>query len=312
MRLRGFWITKLGPALLGGIKFRLVGMILLTVVPLIGVHAIQLYQDYQQRIDAAHVKALEIARSGAERYKSTILEAQALLEVVAQVPEVISGSAENCRAFLERAGRNRAWANGLWVIGMDGRVVCTTVPDGVGLDASDREYFRHATGNREFVVSDFFIGKLRKQPASMAALPIFDSNGVVIRVVAVTLDLGWFGHLAAEVGKETGGSVMLIDRQGTLLARYPENPEWVGKNFRQHELVTQLLDAKEGWVEARGLEGTPRIYGFVQVPGTQERIAVGFDRTKVLEPVYTESFKDGLKPLNCSNDCRAGDYCTGE
>ena len=161
-RMRGFT---------GGITVRLFGMLLLAVVPLVGFRAVELVDERAHLIEGAGTKALEIARHGAELYKEPIVEAQTLLQVASQVPEVVAGSPDTCAAFLRKAERDRGWANGLWVIGTDGRVVCTTVPNGIGRDVSDRDFFRQAMQNRGLVISDFFIERLRGQPASLALLP---------------------------------------------------------------------------------------------------------------------------------------------
>ena len=211
-RMRGFT---------GGITVRLFGMLLLAVVPLVGFRAVELVDERAHLIEGAGTKALEIARHGAELYKEPIVEAQTLLQVASQVPEVVAGSPDTCAAFLRKAERDRGWANGLWVIGTDGRVVCTTVPNGIGRDVSDRDFFRQAMQNRGLVISDFFIERLRGQPASLALLPIVNAQGQVLRILAVSLDLGWFSRLVADIGTENQARVLLFDGQGTLLARYP-------------------------------------------------------------------------------------------
>src|SRR5215470_15987013 len=95
-------------ALFGGIQLRLAGMIMLAVLPLVGVRAVGLYQERQHQIDSAGERALEIARRGTDLSREPIVAAQTLLQVVAQVPEVVTGSPEKCAAFLARAGRDRA------------------------------------------------------------------------------------------------------------------------------------------------------------------------------------------------------------
>ena len=267
---------------LGGIKLRLAGMILVAVLPLIGVHALDLYQNRGHQISMAGIKALELARRGADLYREPIIEAQTLLQVAAHVPEVVDAVAGRCDRFLELAGRGREWANGLWVIGLDGRATCSTVAGGVGLDVSDREYFRRAIDRREFVISDFFTSKLRGLPTSVVALPVLSPDGSVRKILAASLRLSWFSRLAAEIGQKEDVRVMLFDGQGTLLARFPERPEWIGKNWRGYPLIDVASRRTEGWSMVDSLVGPSQIYGWTQIPGTQARIAVGFNSADVL------------------------------
>src|SRR6202521_77087 len=175
MPMRWFGGQRSAGALLGGIRMRLIGMILLVMVPLVAVQGFELYQDRERDIADARSRALQIARFGGEQYRSTILEVRTLLETIALVPEVAAGSAGTCAAFLRQAGQKLAWAAAFWVIEPDGRVACTTVPHGVGVDLSDRDYFRNAITTREFGVSDFYIGRLTGLPNSMAGVPALDA-----------------------------------------------------------------------------------------------------------------------------------------
>ena len=49
--------------------------------------------------------------------------------------------------------------------------------------------------------------------------------------------------------------MLLFDGQGTLLARYPERPEWIGKNWRHYPLMKRGRAQSDGW--ARSIQGRP-------------------------------------------------------
>src|SRR5215470_12598653 len=281
-------------ALFGGIQLRLAGMIMLAVLPLVGVRAVGLYQERQHQIDSAGERAVDIARRGADLSREPIVAAQTLLQVVGQVPEVVTGSPEKCAAFLARAGRDRGWASSFWVIGTNGKVVCGTLQGSVGLDVSDRDYFKRAMATRSFLVSDFFRGKMSGLPTSMAILPALDAKGNVVRLLAVTLRLSWFSRLAEELGTGAKATVFLVDGNGNLLARHPERPDRIGQNFRGHPLMDKMLAADQGWAEIDSVDGPRRIYGFFKIPGSTGRLAVGFDRADVLQQVNADIAKAGL------------------
>src|SRR5262245_44067862 len=116
-----YWFGKQLGTLFGGIQLRLVGIILIVALPLVVARTVELYQERQQQIDAAGERALELARRGADLSREPTVAAQTLLQVVAQIPEVVTGSPENCAAFLERAGNGRGWVSSFWVIDTTGR-----------------------------------------------------------------------------------------------------------------------------------------------------------------------------------------------
>src|SRR5947209_19713293 len=98
---------KAAGTLFAGIRIRLFGMILLSVLPLIGVIAFDLYQERRRNIDAAPATALDIAHRGAELYNRSIVEARALLEIVAQIPQTAQPGT-SCDAILGRIGERRS------------------------------------------------------------------------------------------------------------------------------------------------------------------------------------------------------------
>jgi diguanylate cyclase (GGDEF)-like protein/PAS domain S-box-containing protein len=258
-------------------------MILVAVVPLILAHAVTLSEQRSKTIVAAGLRAQDLARRGAELYQELTYEAHTLLQILANVPEVINGSAETCAAFMEEAGRDRAWANGFWVFNRDGRAICTTVPGGLGYDASDRDYFRDVLRERKFVVSDFMISRVRNVPITVAVLPILDSKGEVTHVIGITLRLGWFYRFVGELSRNADPTVWLFDGTGLLMARSPQRPDLIGKGFRHFDIVQEMLRRNQGWLDVKNLEGPRGIYGYAQIRGTSARIAVRLDRAGVLE-----------------------------
>ncbi|MDX2307714.1 MAG: PAS domain S-box protein, partial [Hyphomicrobium sp.] len=203
--------------------------------------------------------------------------------------DVATGVPTACESSLNRIAVDPRWVEALWVLGRDGRVICTTKEGGQGLDLSDRSYFRRAVETKQFALGDFLITRLSGHPASLAALPILGPNGAVERVVVVTLRLSWFTQLAEGVGHATAAeaSILLLGKDGTLFARYPEFPDRIGKNFAWHELMVKMSREERGWTAVTGVDGSPKIYGFVTLPSANAYLAVGFDRAAVLARVDT-------------------------
>jgi hypothetical protein len=296
MPKRWFGRNQPARALFGGIRIRLFGMILLVALPLMGAVGVDLYRERQTSIEAAHAGAIERARNFAERYQRVVVEARTLLEVISQASEVIASPPDACRSFLLRVSGSRAWERGIWVFGADGHVVCSTMANVVGADLSSREHFRRAMQERQLVVSDFFIG-ITGWPLNVVALPVINRDGAAIGVVSIGLDLNWFNKLAAEAGRDDAALVLLFDGAGNLLARYPEKPEYIGRNWSGYPLLERMAAAPQGSADVSLSMGPAQIFGWVPVPGTPARIAVGFDRAKVLSRVDAEVAAAGLVAL---------------
>ncbi len=268
-----------------GVRARIALLVLAAIVPFAAFIAYQVSELQQRRTNEALNRVLEYAQLGADTYQQTIAEAKSLLEVIASVEEVTAGRTEACQDFLASVSRSRRWANGLWVVGEDGRVRCSTVPNGVGLDVSSRKEYRDAVSERAFSVSDFFVGKLRAIPVAMAFLPARSKTGEHI-LVGVSLDLSWFDRLSAIVGERAGATIMLLDSKGTVVSRFPHNPALIGRNLSHIPAVATMLQASHGRFEATRLDGRQAFWGYVKLADTSMRLAVNFDRSVVLAPLH--------------------------
>jgi diguanylate cyclase (GGDEF)-like protein/PAS domain S-box-containing protein len=267
---------------MGGIRFRLVGIILVAVVPLIVAHAVTLSEQRARTIAMAGEQAEDLARRGADLYRDLVFEAKTLLQLLANAPEVSSHSPEACAKFFEEAGHDRVWANGFWVIAPDGRVRCTTVAGGLTLDVSDREYFSTVMKTHKFTVSNFFISRISHVPIAVAVLPVLDSRGSVKYLLAITLRLGWFYRFVGELSGKQHATAWLIGGGGDLLARNPQRPDLIGKNFIYLASFRDMLSRGEGWLDVPSRDAFGGILGFAQIRGTNARIAVALSRDSVL------------------------------
>jgi len=59
-----------------------------------------------------------------------------------------------------------------------------------------------------------------------------------------------------------GSVVTVTDRKGTILVRYPDSQNWVGKSMPNAPMTKVVLSQKEGTAEAMSLDGVKRLYAF--------------------------------------------------
>jgi diguanylate cyclase (GGDEF)-like protein len=99
------------------------------------------------------------------------------------------------------------------------------------------------------------------------------------------MDVSWIKQRASALAERSGSVVLMVDGKGTVIARQPDPDRWVGQQFKDHPLVREFLARDEGAVTEQGLDGVRRVFGFVQLPGTDARLAVGLDEKEVLRRV---------------------------
>ena len=186
----------------------------------------------------------------------------------------------------------------------DGPITCSTEPKAVGLDVSDRSYFRRALMTGEYVMSDYLLGRATGFPLMMASYATTTRDKHIVAIIAA-MNLQWMGGFERLVSRRPGIVVDLIDAKGTVLARYPQSEIAAGQAQNDHPLVSAMLSRPEGYITTEGFDGMRRIYAYVSLPWTSARIAVGLSEGEILKRIdrliliaYAQLAFFGLSPCS--------------
>ncbi len=272
------------------VRVRLMILAVIAVLPLLLERIHNEEFDRSERIQAAYKQALDVARQGAAEQNKVIASAHAILQVIATARSTFDASNDECNRFLTTIAKPVPWIMTLSVANLQGRIICSSTLGSIGLDISDRPHFFKSIDNDDSVLSDYYVGTRAKGPRITLALAQRGPNNATAAVVLGVLDLSWFEHVA-KTFVPSSGRMLMIDGNGTLLAQYPNRQELAGRRFDDHPLIRGMLSQSEGLVTEAGLDRVRRIFGYVQLPGTQARIAVGFDEKEVLARVDREMWK---------------------
>jgi diguanylate cyclase (GGDEF)-like protein len=272
------------PAL--SIRIRVLVLVALAIAPLLLDRIRLLQTERADRVAAAGQEAISLARRGIEAQQEIVLAARSVLQVVAR--GYAADPANGCHGLLSHISADVPWMKSLVLIGVDGRVTCSSYPNTVGIDLSDRAYFRQVLRTGDFVLSDYLFGRLQRAPTVVAALPVRGPGATISAVIATGIDLEWIGRLGDAVTGRKGMSALLIDGNGVVLTRHPNSEAWVGRQYADVPLVKAMLGSPSGTITAAGLDGKRRIFGFLQIAETNARIAVGLDEHEVLGRIDRE------------------------
>jgi diguanylate cyclase (GGDEF)-like protein len=277
--------TKPGNKPILGIRARLMLLALLAVVPLMLDRVRILEASRTERIEIASAQALDLARRGAEGQHEILINVRALLQSVARayVSAAPGLKADGCASYLDGFAKDIPWIKSLSVVNAAGRIVCSTSPVAVDLDVADRGYFRDALNSGQFVLSDYLISRGRAEPTIIAAYPTQTENSAPAVIIA-PINLDWIARLTGAVGRRSGTAVSLIDRQGTIVARYP-NLDVLGHRMADHPLIGAIMQRDEGFITAPDLDGVRRIFAYVPVPWSDAHLAVGLDEEEILSRI---------------------------
>ncbi|HUK84100.1 MAG TPA: SpoIIE family protein phosphatase [Verrucomicrobiae bacterium] len=244
------------------LRSRLLLLVLLAGLPTL---ALILYSGFEERHHAAVLAkdgALRLARLTAREEEQLVTATRQLLMTLTHVPAVRDQNAADCNVlFASLLAQDPVYAN-LGAIAPDGRIFASGLTVTNELDLSDRPYFQRVLATREFAIGDYQIGRITHTATVNFAYPVLDEHKNVTAVVYAALSLDWINKLAAKADLPPGAELMAIDGNGTMLVRYPDSANWVGKEVRALAITQQVLNRRRGTAETVGLDGAPRLYAF--------------------------------------------------
>jgi diguanylate cyclase (GGDEF)-like protein len=271
------------------IRSRLVVLALLAVVPLMVDRVRLLEASRVERIEDTAIEVLELTKRGAEGQREIITTARAMLKVMARAYVTMLARGETCNLYMKDLVADMPWIKGMSIIGPDGRIKCATLPAAIGIDMSDRPHYHEAIRTRDFVVSDYVVGRATHTPAIIVVYPVQAIDPDVNSVIVASVDLQWVSALVAALERRPGSNVILIDGNGTVLAGDRQTAARVGTSERDSPLLRAMGDRAEGTATVAGFDGIRRVFGFVRVPSSDARLVVGLTEAEVLRSIDRES-----------------------
>ncbi len=252
------------------LRARLLLLILLAIIPAVGLILYTAAEQQRQAAIEVMESALRLARIVSGDQERLIEGARQLLAGLAQLPAVWRHDAGACGALFAALLKRFPFYVNLVAAKPDGEIFCGGVPPIGPVNIADRAYFQRALETRDFIVGDYIIGRIIGKPILTLAYPSVDNSGIVRAVVVAGLDLGRLAQLVANAQLPRGSTCTVIDRTGTILARYPEPEKWVGRSARDAPIVGAMLTRHEGVIEGRDIDGIPRLFAFTALLGARE------------------------------------------
>jgi diguanylate cyclase (GGDEF)-like protein len=269
-----------------GIRARLALLALILVGPLMLERVRSLEDTRARQIAAASQEFASLAQHSADAQREVISSVEAMLKSAAYIRASAGGVGKSCLILRASLTVELPWIRSMSIVGKDGRVQCSTLNGLVGVDLSDRPYFKKMRETRGFVLSDYLFGRASKEPTIVAAYPVAAVDQDEDAFVIATVNLDWMSLVMGNLGGRPGVSAVLVDSAGTVLAAPPDQASMIGrslKNLPQLSAVAgQVLgDNSKGTVSFAAADGTKRAASFARIPGTESRLIVSIDEAKV-------------------------------
>lgn len=207
-----------------------------------------------------HADALRTAELVAMEVEQTISSVESVLRTIAAAPMIRAGETDACSALLADTASAVTYISQLHVVNPDGTVRCHSV-SAAGEEFTSRGYFSRALES-DGIVTGRMAETTGSRPRLPVALRIGGTEGAPPGVAVAYLDLTWLEQRLQARTLPPGGSLTIVDRNGTILARVPEPERFVGTQVRD-EYRYLLEESEPGSLEVLSQDGTNRIIGYI-------------------------------------------------
>lgn len=264
----------MAPFLSSRLRTRLLILSLIGVLPAIGEILYTQSAERSQARERTLEANIRLTRLAARQPASIIEGAQHLLQTLAQFP-ALSSDVPACRSVLRNVARDNPGYTNLFVVDPRGVVECSS-RSGEQVSVLDRPWFQRAMQTRATVVGDYQISRATGSPDIIVAHPVIGATGAVERVLGAGITLELLGAVVSAIKLPEHATVALIDRNRTILARYPDGARFIGR-------TTPIpLGNGQTFVDAAGADGVRRLYVTVPVETsatTDLYVGMGIERT---------------------------------
>ena len=233
-----------------GIRARLALLALILVVPLMLERVRSLEDTRAKQIAAASQEFANLAQHSADAQREVISSVEAMLKSAAYIRASAGGVGKSCLILRASLTVDLPWIRSMSIVGQNGRVQCSTLNNLVGVDLSDRPYFKKMQETKGFVLSDYLFGRASKQPTIVAAYPVAAVDQDEDAFIIATVNLDWMSQIMGNLGGRPGVSAALIDSTGTVLAAPADQASMIGRPLDNLPLLSAVTGNATGFGQA--------------------------------------------------------------
>lgn len=263
----------------------LLKLVLGTVLASMALLVVSALQQSHRALDDATDEALRISRMAAAYDHQSVEGARQLLMSLAHTPQIqLLDDLESSRLFRSLM-RDRSPYSMVAAADVNGHVFASSRPVNGAVDQSQARWFRRALRSKRMVVGDYEVSRASGRPTFKCALTARDSMGSARAVVFVSMDLDGFTRLADQVRLPKDASLVLLDREGVVVNRWPRGSSWEGRHLLMPGDVARSIANGQRSAVLRGPDGVENVYGFTALGDGAERgmlVGVGLPKAAVL------------------------------
>ena len=238
---------------------------------------------------AVRARTAELARAASERVSDHVHQVDAILLVLSRVVSTRPADALRNDTLLRAIKRSLpTFFNDIAVWAPNGDNIGSSRDSSferARSNVADRKYYREAVRTRGTGIGEPAISRSTGDWTVGIARAVLGRDGSIVAIVSATTRLTRMGELLNTGSLPEGSVVTLFDENGRILARSLDAPRWLGRDASVSPIFRMSRDAGVETVEVPGIDGVPRLTGFMRVRDLPWTVAVGVPPAAAMAPV---------------------------
>ena len=143
------------------------------------------------------------------------------------------------------------------------------------INLADRAHVRRVLNSHDFAIGNYEAGQGAQRASLPCGYPVLDEQGRVVRVLYAALDLAALNAVLAKTQLPEGGVVEVLDREGRIVARFPDPEKRLGTVSPTPDLFSVMTAKGEGTAGTSDSDGLRRLCAFTSIHnGTEPNLYV--------------------------------------
>jgi diguanylate cyclase (GGDEF)-like protein/PAS domain S-box-containing protein len=277
--------------MLRGIRTRLLGLVIATVVPFMALIGCGLWIQWRSDQVQAFRSALVEARLLAARVDDQIGDLDSLLVGLSQAVSTNPDDVQANDAVLRRTKAEAPdYIGSLLLAGLDGRNIGTsfTPPEHGRTYVGDRDYFHWIlAGRRGVIIGNPVRGRTTGNWVTSVARGLNGADGRLAAVLNVGIQVEHFQSALQVQDLPAGSIVQIINETGTVILRDDGGSDWVGRDLRESEVAALHAASKDASASVLWPDHVERITGSAPLQHAPWLVSVGLPSEPVLSNVVS-------------------------
>lgn len=245
------------------IRGLLIALVVAVALPVFGVLAWGFSEEVRRQHREASDLSLRIARSVAADITHSNERSRSLLARMAERPKIRAATAGDCDSLFAIVDFFPQYLD-LLQYDNAGKMICTATPSAA--DAPLVELAKPAIEKHLPRDSEPLVLNERGRWLIVAYEPVPEQHGTLALVQYLDLDVDAY---------PSDTVISIVTRSRRIVARTPDPDNWTGRTLPESDKRSVFLDGREGRVEAAGVDGRMRQFGFAPVRDSDWIVFVG-------------------------------------